>query len=253
MHTNSRTLEDNIANREAKLDALHTKLTNAVEELVTGEDWRAAMEFAARFRARSAGNDGIVEVAEWVLPMSIGGLVGPVAAGSADGSCGCAVAYAKDLGQDGWGELSGELVCRGDSHPARVDADPLQPAREAGRFQRRAGVRTGEQPGVGQVFCGSVAPSGRQVLDEGGQWFGQVHWMMAEPQMHLLLGDLDVGGGHRHAADGLAVDDNERAGDPVGRVDGVVGEQLLRDAPAFLTVDRGGRWSNHPGWEALLH
>lgn len=42
--------------REAKLDALHERLTGAVEQLVLGEDWARALEFAARFRARSFAN-----------------------------------------------------------------------------------------------------------------------------------------------------------------------------------------------------
>lgn len=42
--------------REAKLDALHQRLTGAVEQLVSGEDWARALAFAARFRARSFAN-----------------------------------------------------------------------------------------------------------------------------------------------------------------------------------------------------
>ena len=42
--------------REAKLDAVHEKLTNAVTALVTGDDWRHALEFAAHFRSRSFNN-----------------------------------------------------------------------------------------------------------------------------------------------------------------------------------------------------
>jgi hypothetical protein len=44
------------AAREAKLDAVHEKLTTAVTALVTGDDWRRALEFAARFRSRSFNN-----------------------------------------------------------------------------------------------------------------------------------------------------------------------------------------------------
>jgi hypothetical protein len=44
------------AARDAKLDALHERLAGAVEQLVSGEDWRRALEFAARFRARSFRN-----------------------------------------------------------------------------------------------------------------------------------------------------------------------------------------------------
>ena len=42
--------------RDAKLDALRERLDDAVAALVTGEDWKRAMEFAARFRSRSWRN-----------------------------------------------------------------------------------------------------------------------------------------------------------------------------------------------------
>lgn len=48
------------AERDAKLDALHQRLTDAVEGMVTGEDWRKAMEFTARFRARSFRNVNLI-------------------------------------------------------------------------------------------------------------------------------------------------------------------------------------------------
>ncbi|MEP7739233.1 hypothetical protein ABKW28_16415 [Nocardioides sp. 31GB23] len=51
--------------REAKLDALHTKLTESVSTLVSGDDWRRALEFSARFRSRSTGRRGVFEVREW--------------------------------------------------------------------------------------------------------------------------------------------------------------------------------------------
>ena len=44
------------AQREGKLEALHQRLTAAVESLVTGEDWIRAMTFAAQFRNRSFSN-----------------------------------------------------------------------------------------------------------------------------------------------------------------------------------------------------
>ena len=50
------TSEEARAARDAKLDALHEQLTGAVESLVSGEDWKQALEFAARFRARSFNN-----------------------------------------------------------------------------------------------------------------------------------------------------------------------------------------------------
>ncbi len=42
--------------RDLQLAQLHERLTAAVETLVTGNEWRRALEFAARFRARSFNN-----------------------------------------------------------------------------------------------------------------------------------------------------------------------------------------------------
>lgn len=52
----TRTREQAQAAREAKLDELHERLTGAVQQLVSGDDWRRALTFAARFRARSFSN-----------------------------------------------------------------------------------------------------------------------------------------------------------------------------------------------------
>ncbi|MFC8797020.1 ImmA/IrrE family metallo-endopeptidase [Promicromonospora sp. NPDC057138] len=63
MGKDTRTLEQKAADREAgeaKVAALQDKLAGAVQELVTGEDWRAAIEFMARFRARSFGNNVLI-------------------------------------------------------------------------------------------------------------------------------------------------------------------------------------------------
>jgi hypothetical protein len=54
--------EDARAAREAKLDELHEKLTGAVESLVSGDDWRQALAFAARFRSRSFNNTMLIWV-----------------------------------------------------------------------------------------------------------------------------------------------------------------------------------------------
>ncbi|SJN15581.1 LtrC-like protein [Microbacterium esteraromaticum] len=48
--------EEQRAARDAKLDALHERLAAAVGQLSSGDDWRRALEFAARFRSRSFGN-----------------------------------------------------------------------------------------------------------------------------------------------------------------------------------------------------
>ncbi len=50
------------AARDAKLDAIHEQLTQSVGALVTGDDWRKALEFAARFRSRSFNNTMLIYV-----------------------------------------------------------------------------------------------------------------------------------------------------------------------------------------------
>ena len=49
-------IDDRREAREAKLDELHEKLTEAVDQLVSGEDWAKALAFAAQFRSRSFNN-----------------------------------------------------------------------------------------------------------------------------------------------------------------------------------------------------
>jgi hypothetical protein len=50
------------AARDTRLAGLHDELVNAVDGLVSGEDWRRAMEFAARFRSRSFNNTLLIWV-----------------------------------------------------------------------------------------------------------------------------------------------------------------------------------------------
>ncbi|WP_242532772.1 ArdC-like ssDNA-binding domain-containing protein [Nocardioides sp. S5] len=48
------------AAREAKLEALQEQLSESVAALVTGEDWKRALTFAAQFRGRSFGNSMLI-------------------------------------------------------------------------------------------------------------------------------------------------------------------------------------------------
>jgi hypothetical protein len=51
-----------LAAREEKLEAIQQQLTTSVSALVTGEDWKRALEFAARFRSRSFNNTMLIYV-----------------------------------------------------------------------------------------------------------------------------------------------------------------------------------------------
>ncbi|GAB2562266.1 ArdC-like ssDNA-binding domain-containing protein [Leucobacter ruminantium] len=46
--------------REAKLDEVREALNAQVEKLVTGEDWKRALSFAAKFRSRSVNNSWLI-------------------------------------------------------------------------------------------------------------------------------------------------------------------------------------------------
>ncbi|MBF4770443.1 serine/arginine repetitive matrix protein 2 [Nocardioides agariphilus] len=50
------------ATREEKLEALQQQLSESVAALVTGEDWKRALTFAARFRSRSFNNTMLIYV-----------------------------------------------------------------------------------------------------------------------------------------------------------------------------------------------
>ena len=52
--------------RAAKLDAIQEQLTKSVAALVTGDDWRRALEFAARFRSRSFNNTMLIYAQHYV-------------------------------------------------------------------------------------------------------------------------------------------------------------------------------------------
>jgi N-terminal domain of anti-restriction factor ArdC len=50
------------AARDARIEALQNQLATSVSALVSGEDWRRALEFAARFRSRSFSNTMLIYV-----------------------------------------------------------------------------------------------------------------------------------------------------------------------------------------------
>ncbi|MFH5824729.1 ArdC family protein [Georgenia sp. AZ-5] len=63
MYRKSMSHGEKVAAREAKLEAAHAKLADAVGALVSGADWQRAIEFAARFRSRSFNNTLLIWLA----------------------------------------------------------------------------------------------------------------------------------------------------------------------------------------------
>lgn len=57
--------DGHLAARDAKLEALQTRLAESVAALVTGEDWKRALTFAARFRSRSFNNTLLIAAAHY--------------------------------------------------------------------------------------------------------------------------------------------------------------------------------------------
>lgn len=60
MVASKKTPEEVRAAREAKLDEVREQLGAQVEKLVTGEDWKRALAFAAKFRSRSVNNSWLI-------------------------------------------------------------------------------------------------------------------------------------------------------------------------------------------------
>lgn len=54
------TTEEPRRTREAKLDEVREQLESHVEKLVTGDDWKQALTFAAKFRSRSVNNSWLI-------------------------------------------------------------------------------------------------------------------------------------------------------------------------------------------------
>ena len=54
------TTEETRRTREAKLDEVREQLESHVEKLVTGDDWKRALTFAAKFRSRSVNNSWLI-------------------------------------------------------------------------------------------------------------------------------------------------------------------------------------------------
>ncbi|MBK8461047.1 MAG: hypothetical protein IPL43_13445, partial [Micropruina sp.] len=101
-----------------------------------------------------------------------------------------------------------------------------------------AGGAAGEEPGALDLVGDAVAASPGELLDEAGEGFVEGHVVSVQVEVDGAAGaEAYVAGGEAgDAAEGLAVEDDERGGDPVVGGDGVVVDEALGGGPPAVTV-----------------
>jgi antirestriction protein ArdC len=107
--------------REAKLEALQQHLSEAVASLVTGEDWRQALTFAARFRGRSFGNTMLI-AAQHYQAHTEGRVPGPMPTYVAGFKQWLSLGRHVMKGQSGYGILAPVTARFATATPARQDS-----------------------------------------------------------------------------------------------------------------------------------
>ena len=127
----------------------------------------------------------------------VGGVAGPVAAGSALPLDGDVDVDAERAGQDGGGQLGGELEQGGGAGLGRADPEAAQALGQPVAADRPAGLAAGEQPGRGALVTedGVPVPGRHQAGCEAGQRFGQRDGGLPEPEPDLAAVGVDVGDG----------------------------------------------------------
>jgi len=123
------------------------------------------------------------------------------------------------------------------AHALRLNAKLAHSVSQCDGSEGLAGALAGEQPGRGQLLDDAASASQGQGLDEGGEGLGEFEPFGPQLQAHGVAVALDVLGGERDdAAQGLGVEDDQCCCDPVGGIEGVVGDQAAGDAPALFGV-----------------
>src|SRR5207247_438877 len=94
---------------------------------------------------------------------------------------------AEHAGQQGGGQVGGEVEQRGGAGLAGADAELTQPFGEAEGADGACGLSSGEQPGRGGLVAdGGVAlPAGEGVADEVGERIGQQYRLLAQADTYL--------------------------------------------------------------------
>lgn len=93
------------------------------------------------------------------------------------------------------------------------------------------------------VSDGGVASAGGdQLLDEGGEWFGEHDGFAAESQVYLVAAGVDVIEGESADCGGLlGVEQDKQASDSIVGFEGVVVQQPAGVLPSGFSVEGAGR------------
>ncbi|WP_110240167.1 ArdC family protein [Nocardioides gilvus] len=162
--------------REAKLEALHQQLSGSVAALVTGEDWKRALEFAARFRSRSFNNT-ILIYAQHYAAYTEGRVPAPTPTYVAGFHQWLSLGRHVEKGQHGYGILA-PVTAR------FVSATPSNPA----SWHRLA---RGEKPGFGEAVKSKLIGLKPTHVWDVSQTAGDP--LPELPRPHLLRGEAPSG------------------------------------------------------------
>jgi hypothetical protein len=142
------------------------------------------------------------------------------------------VVVAEEFGEDRGGDGDCEREERAGAGGARGDPELAKSAADAFGSDVRAGFGAGEQPRVGGVLV--------LVSQQCGEWFGDGDGVLTEAEWRVVvLVDLEVGGAESDdAGDELAVEQQQRSGDPDRRLDVVIVKKRAGLSEACGVIDR---------------
>lgn len=101
---------------------------------------------------------------------------------------------AEHAGQDGGGQVGGELEQRGGSGLCWAQAELAESFGELVGADRAAGLAAGEQPWRCAVVAdgGVPLPARGNLADEVGEWFGKDDRLAAQTDPHVVFIGIDV-------------------------------------------------------------
>ncbi len=146
------------------------------------------------------------------------------------------------VGEDGGGQLGGEIGERGPAVRHGVDPEVAQALAEPGCGDRLAGQSAGEQPWrVGGRSDAGVGAAGADELGEDdAEGLGRWQVMLAEPDEDAAVTAGDLAGGHGgDTRQLLAVEQEQAASGPVGEVEGVIVQQPGYLCPPLVLASSG--------------